>query len=70
VGCYHIRDGPELGSESLGQLVCGHTGPSTSDVIPAALLPHLSDELFASLIPHRATPAGGVTRLVSVLRGM
>lgn len=93
--CYAVNTSPlhreHILLHEAGHLVCGHTGPSTSDMIPAALLPHLSGELvrrvlcrhsfddvqerqaelFASLILHRATsiPAG-VTRLVSVLRGM
>lgn len=99
--CYAVNTSPlhreHILLHEAGHLVCGHTGPSTVDALPAALLPHLSGELvrrvlgrtsfddvqerqaelFASLVLHRAarwrpphaTPAGGVTGLVSVLRG-
>jgi hypothetical protein len=99
--CYAVNTSPlhreHILLHEAGHLVCGHTGPSTVDMLPAVLLPHLSTELvrrvlcrtsfddvqerqaelFASLVLHRAarwrpahtTPAGGVGRLVSVLRG-
>lgn len=52
--CYAVNTSPlhreHILLHEAGHLVCGHTGPSTSDAVPAALLPHLSDELVRRVL--------------------
>jgi hypothetical protein len=52
--CYAVNTSPlhreHILLHEAGHLVCGHTGPSTMDVVPTALLPHLSDELVRRVL--------------------
>jgi hypothetical protein len=52
--CYAVNTSPlhreHILLHEAGHLVYGHTGPSTVDAVPPALLPHLSDELVRRVL--------------------
>jgi hypothetical protein len=52
--CYAVNTSPlhreHILLHEAGHLVCGHTGQSTMDAVPTALLPHLSAELVRRVL--------------------